>query len=109
MKNEVWFAVNTFLNELRCENTGRETFLKQPEYQCAVMEKIQSYKRLEKTLTQAGNKMFYDDFISSIEKCIKEECQQAYLQGIIDGILIIAGIGNVPCEEIVEKVKKGLD
>lgn len=55
MKNEVWLETAAFLNKLRCENTGRATFIEPKEYRCAMVEKRKQYKQLEQILNEYGH------------------------------------------------------
>ncbi len=98
MKNEVWDKISEFLKELRCENTERSSYINLPEYKNAVKEKGKQMDRFEKILPELSKtqREIIDSYITSVEKCAEEENHQAYMQGIVDILLMLAAIGWIP-------------
>ena len=97
-----------FLKELRCEDTGR---LHSYNYQ--------SIKRLWKKNFHISrfmsrqfvkwqmNKCVIEKYVGLTEQCAEEENQQAYLQGMVDMLLLLSGSGilKVP-SNMLEKIKQ---
>lgn len=111
MENEVWGKAAQFLKELRCENTSRESYLELPEYKAAVTKKskcLNEYEDVIKELQEEKQEII-KRYLFSVECCAEEENQQAYLQGMIDMLMILSGIGFLPAEfkvkDIVEQLK----
>ena len=98
MKNEVWDKISEFLKELRCENTERSSYINLPEYKNAVKEKGKQIDRFEQILSELSKtqREIIHSYITSVEKCAEEENQQAYMQGMVDILLMLAAIGWIP-------------
>lgn len=110
MKNEVWDKISGFLKELRCENTERSSYVNLPEYKNSVKEKgkqIERFEQLVPELSKAQREII-DSYITSVEKCAEEENQQAYIQGMIDMLLLMAGIGWIPESERIKSFIENL-
>lgn len=75
-----------FLKELQCEDTGRISQLKLPEYQKAVKEKFSYQPIYKQTVSEVTDeqKCVIEKYIGLTEQCAEEENQQAYLQGMVD-------------------------
>lgn len=101
MDNVVWNKTVQFLKELRCENTGRDSYLKLPEFKIASEEKARCRKEYEKAIHKVAEEEHekIQQYMDSIEKCAEEENQQAYLQGIVDSMMILSGIGLLQPED----------
>lgn len=109
MNNEIWKKTAVFLKELRCEDTGRDSYIELPDYIEALKEKRESEKGMGEILSQLDEKsrFYIQDYIDKTEKCVEEENQQAYLQGMVDILMILSGIGilKIP-EDILEWIGK---
>lgn len=111
MENEVWNKAAQFLKILRCEDTGRASYLELSEYRTALREKQARYKELEVVMVQAAGRerKIIQDYVDASENCAEEENQQAYLQGIIDSILLMSGMGllekDISIENLIEQLK----
>lgn len=108
MNNEVWVKAAQFFKELRCENTGRSSYLTLPEYKKALEEKVVRYKDYEDVVAKVEKKDRdkIQKYMDSIENCAEEENQQAYLQGIVDSMLILSGMKILePEERIIDMIK----
>ena len=100
MDERVWEKTAQFLKELRCEDTGRLSQLQLPEYQKAMKEKFSYQPIYEQTVCEMTDE----------QKCVIEkyvENQQAYLQGMVDMLLLLSGSGilKVP-SNMLEKIKQ---
>lgn len=109
MDERVWEKTAQFLKELRCEDTGRLSQLQLPEYQKAVKEKF-SYRQIyEQTVSEVTEeqKRIIGKYVGLTEECAEEENQQAYLQGMVDMLLLLSGSGilKVPLD-MLEKIKQ---
>lgn len=106
MQNEVWSRMAQFLKELRCENTGRDSYLELPEYKTALKNKSQLCTEYEETVQkiQGTDRKKIERYVDAVEICAEEENQQAYVQGIVDCILILAGMGIFSREEQVMEI-----
>ena len=90
MDDRIWEKTAQFLKELQCEDTGRISQLKLPEYQKAVKEKFSYYKQTVSEVTDE-QKCVIEKYIGLTEQCAEEENQQAYLQGMVDMLLLLSG------------------
>ena len=109
MDERVWEKTAQFLKELRCEDTGRLSQLQLPEYQKAVKEKFSYQPIYEKTVAEMTNEQrcVIENYVGLTEQCAEEENQQAYLQGMVDMLLLLSGSGilKVP-SNMLEKIKQ---
>lgn len=110
MDERVWEKTAQFLKELRCEDTGRLSQLQLPEYQKAVKEKFSYRPIYEQTVSEVTEeqKRIIGKYVGLTEECAEEENQQAYLQGMVDMLLLLSGSGilKVPLD-MLEKIKQG--
>jgi len=112
MQNEVWEQVGNFLNGLRCENVGRKSYVQFSELKEA--DKLK--KEAQEQYVIVVNKLQTDQRKSSetYVEALKHQAfiteEQAYCQGYVDCIQLLAGVGllenNPEIEKIVEKLKK---
>ena len=109
MDERVWEKTAQFLKELRCEDTGRLSQLQLPEYQKAVKEKFSYQPIYEQTVCEMTDeqKCVIEKYVGLTEQCAEEENQQAYLQGMVDMLLLLCGSGilKVPLD-MLEKIKE---
>lgn len=110
MKNEVWDKIAEFLKELRCENTERSSYINLPEYKSAVKEKGKQIERFEQILPELSKtqREIIDSYVTSAEKCAEEENQQAYMQGMVDILFLLAAIGWIPEAERLKDLIENL-
>lgn len=112
MQNEVWEQVGNFLNGLRCENVGRKSYVQFSELKEA--DKLK--KEAQEQYVIVVNKLQTDQrkSIETYVEALKHQAfiteEQAYCQGYVDCIQLLAGVGllenNPEIEKIVEKLKK---
>lgn len=111
MENTVWSKAAQFLKMLRCEDTGRESYLELPEYKDALEEKRDRRENAEHAFRQIepGDRKEIQEYIDALEACAEEENQQAYLQGIVDSIMLMSGMGilkeTADVKELMEQLK----
>ena len=109
MDERVWEKTAQFLKELRCEDTGRLSQLQLPEYQKAVKEKFSYRPIYEQKVSEVTEeqKRIIGKYVGLTEECAEEENQQAYLQGMVDMLLLLSGSGilKVPLD-MLEKIKQ---
>lgn len=109
MNNEIWKKAAVFLKELRCEGTGRSSYIELPEYKEALKEKRESEQQVEEILSRLDEpgRSCIQDYIDKTEMCAEEENQQAYLQGMVDMLMILSGMGIVKLPtDMKEWIKK---
>ena len=82
MENDIWNEISSFLNQLRCENINRESYIYFQE-----LANIQLKKKMEK---EKVNKLL--DHI------------RAYCQGYVDCIQLLAGLGLLKKSTDMEKI-----
>ena len=109
MDERVWEKTAQFLKELRCEDTGRLSQLQLPEYQQDMKEKFSYQPIYEQTVCEMTDeqKCVIEKYFGLTEQCAEEENQQAYLQGMVDMLLLLSGSGilKVP-SNMLEKIKQ---
>lgn len=96
MDERVWEKTAQFLKELRCEDTGRLSQLQLPEYQKAMKEKFSYQPIYEQTVCEMTDeqKCVIEKYVGLTEQCAEEENQQAYLQGMVDMLLLLSGANS---------------
>lgn len=106
MDDAVWSKTAQFLKELRCENTERDSYLKLPELKKASEEKARCRREYEKAIHNVAEdeREKIQQYMDSIEYCAEEENQQAYLQGIVDSMMILSGIGLLQPEKRIMNI-----
>lgn len=112
MRNEIWNEIGAFLNGLRCGNVERESYIQLPEFEEAKKQKkaaqkifLEELKEMEKNKRQ-----FLENYIEIIQHLAFISEEQAYCQGYVDCIQLLAGLGVLKefpdIKELVEKIKK---
>lgn len=109
MDDRIWEKTAQFLKELRCEDTDRSSHVQLPEYQKAVKEKFSYQPMYKQTVSKVTDeqKCIIEKYVWLTEQCAEEENQQAYLQGMVDMLLLLSGSGilKVPLD-VMEKIKQ---
>ena len=82
MENDIWNEISSFLNQLRCENINRESYI---YISCEDREKLKQY----------GEILEEEAFVSE---------QRAYCQGYVDCIQLLAGLGLLKKSTDMEKI-----
>lgn len=106
MTNEVMEKLEIFLQNLRCENRNRETFVHLEN--CRIeMEKLQKQREVfVQTLNKADSseRKILEGYIEQMQAAAFEEQQEAYLQGFIDAFQIFCGTDLITVNEDVRKI-----
>lgn len=97
-KNIVWSKFAEFLKQLRCEDTDRDSHMHLPEYETALHEKSKARKLYETSiaLISDAERQNIQSYFEKAEICSEEECQQVYMQGMIDCLMILSGLNLIP-------------
>ena len=106
MKNEVTEKLELFLQNLRCEDTKRETLVhldscQEESERLAALE--EEYRRVMDGLDQHSRAILKQYAEQMLSKSFAEQ-QEAYLQGILDAFQILCGLGILSTTENVEKI-----
>lgn len=112
MKKEIWSEISAFLNNLRCGNVSRNTYLHFLELEEA--EKIRKAKEadFEKEMGKlnAEQRQQIEKYLEAVQHLAFMEEERAYCQGYVDCIQLLGGLGvlnsNPDIEMIVSKMKK---
>ncbi|MEF2878639.1 MAG: hypothetical protein U0N90_09505 [Blautia sp.] len=97
-KNIVWSKFAEFLKQLRCEDTDRDSYIHLLEYEMVLHEKGKAKKLYETSmaLISEAERQNIQSYFEKAEICFEEECQQAYMQGMIDCLMILSGMNLIP-------------
>lgn len=106
MKNEVWSEIGAFLNDLRCGNVGRKSYL-----HFAELEEAERTKKAEKAnfliemeKLDANQRQQIEDYFEIVQHQAFLEEERAYCQGYVDCIQLLAGLGMLNSNPDIEKV-----
>ena len=108
MEKVVWDKVKQFLESLRCEDIDRESMVDTPELQEAkelFSDKAAIYQHCIADFPQKDQKKI-EDYVEALKSYSYEECQQAYLQGIVDCMLILYSAGILKPRQELEALLK---
>lgn len=111
MQNEIWDQIGFFLNSLRCENVERESYIYFSELKEAEKVKIEAQKKYEIEVNKmdAEQSRNVEDYVEALRHLAFMVEEQAYCQGYVDCIQLLAGVGllkeNPEIKKIVEKLK----
>lgn len=106
MEKLVWCKVKQFLEELRCEDIDRESKVETCEFQTAkrsLLEKKAVYQQSISCMHKDAQEKI-KDYVEALKECSFEECQQSYLQGMLDCILILFCSGILKPQKELEEV-----
>lgn len=112
MQNEVWEQVGNFLNSLRCENVGRKSYIQFSELKEAdkLKKEAQEQYVIVVNKLQTDQRKSIEAYVEALQHQAFITEEQAYCQGYVDCIQLLAGVGllenNPEIEKIVEKLKK---
>lgn len=112
MQNEVWEQVGNFLNSLRCENVGRKSYIQFSELKEAdkLKKEAQEQYVIVVNKLQTDQRKSIEAYVEALEHQAFITEEQAYCQGYVDCIQLLAGVGllenNPEIGKIVEKLKK---
>lgn len=112
MQNEVWEQIGNFLNSLRCENVERKSYIQFSELNEADKLKKEAQKKYETAVgkLQTDQRNNIEEYVETLQHKAFMAEEQAYCQGYVDCIQLLAGMGmlekNPEIEKIIEKIKK---
>lgn len=112
MQNEVWSEIGAFLNDLRCGNVNRKTYLHFSELEEAEQLRKKEKVNFEVELKRLGaaQRKQVEVYLEVVQHQAFMEEERAYCQGYVDCIQLLAGLGmlnsNPNIEQIIAKVKK---
>lgn len=114
MQNEVWNEIGMFLNQLRCENINRISCVHLPEAEEAEQIKRRTQKEYERVRSKMGEqqKLLIENYVDALQQRAFVSEKQAYCQGYVDCIQLLAGMGMLPCnpeiKEFINTIQKDL-
>lgn len=112
MQNEIWEQIGNFLNSLRCENVERKSYIQFSELKEADKLKKEAQKKYETAVAklQVDQRRNIELYVEVLQHKAFMSEEQAYCQGYVDCIQLLAGMGllekNPEIEKIIEKIKK---
>lgn len=112
MQNEVWSEIGMFLNSLRCENVNRRSYIKFPELKEMEELKKEVYEEfeMEMDMLEMEQRQVIDNYIEILQHRAFIAEEQAYCQGYVDCVQLLAGLGmlekNPDIEKLVEKIRE---
>lgn len=104
----VWNKIYQFLRELRCEDVSWRVCCKTEEYKTASEIKKKKQYQLEKYLerTEDKGRGYIEEYIDSVQECADDECQEAYMQGFLDCLMVLNGAGIIKARKEIEEIIK---
>lgn len=108
MDESVYEKVKQFLAELRCEDMDRESRLELEACRMLKKKRMNMENQVENIVNSlsAAEKKTIDEYHNLLDESCFEESQQAYLQGIVDCILGLAGTGLIKPQKKWEEIIK---
>lgn len=110
MEKLVWDKVKGFLEVLRCEDVDRESIVDTRELQEAkqtLSNRTTVYQQYIANI-QKEDQDKIKDYVEALKAYSSEECQQSYLQGMVDCMLILCGAGILKPKLELESLLKTL-
>jgi len=108
MEKLVWNKVREFLEVLRCEDIDRESIVDTKELQEAkqiLADKNSVYQQaIANVRIEEQEKI--KGYVNALREYSFEECQQAYVQGLVDCMLILSVVGILKPQKEVERLLK---
>lgn len=95
MDGNLWEKVEQFLYQLHYEATDRESHYESQAYKDALKEKEGKSSVFKAVLEHLSDKdsQAVKEYLQASDQCAYEEIQQAYVQGMIDCMMISYGAG----------------
>ncbi len=112
MQNEVWSEIGMFLNGLRCGNVERESYIQIPELAEAQKQKRVVQETFVKELgtMESGQRACVENYMEALKHLAFVSEEQAYCQGYVDCIQLLAGLGVLKefpdIKELVKEITK---
>lgn len=106
MENDIWNEISSFLNQLRCENINRESYIYFQELANIQLKKKMEKEKVNKLLDHISNED--REKLKQYREILEEEAfvseQRAYCQGYVDCIQLLAGLGLLKKSTDMEKI-----
>jgi ribosome assembly protein YihI (activator of Der GTPase) len=112
MENEVWSEIEMFLDDLRCSNVDRESYVLLSEMKEAEKQTKEAKIKLQQELDvlESEHRINIENYIEALKNQAFVAEKQAYSQGYVDCIQLLAGVGLLKksphIEHLIEKIKK---
>ena len=110
MDGTLWEKVEQFLYKMHYEDTDRESHYESKAYLAALQEKearVPSFREVIEQLSER-ERHAVQEYLDAEERCVYEENQQAYVQGIADCIEILSGAGMLKTTKKAAKILEEL-
>ena len=106
MQNEVWSEIGMFLNSLRCENVNRSSYIHLPEMKEAEQLKKATYEEfaMRMEMLETDQRQAVENYIEVLQQRAFVAEKQAYCQGYVDCIQLLAGLGLLKKSTDMEKI-----
>ena len=106
MENDIWNEISSFLNQLRCENITRESYIYFQELANIQLKKKMEKEKVNKLLNHISNED--REKLKQYGEILEEEAfvseQRAYCQVYVDCIQLLAGLGLLKKSTDMEKI-----
>lgn len=106
MDGTLWEKVEQFLYQLHYEDTDRESHYESKAYLAALQDKEDREQSFQEAIKQLSERERHavQEYLDAEERCVYEENQQAYVQGIADCIEILSGAGMLKTAKKVAEI-----
>ena len=106
MNGTLWEKVEQFLYQLHYEDMDRESYYESKAYLVALQEKETREKSFQDAIKQLPERERHvvQEYLDAEKRCVYEENQQAYVQGIADCIEILSGAGMLKTTRKVTEI-----
>lgn len=108
MDGTLWEKVEQFLYQLHYEDTDRESHYESKAYLAALQEKEARVPPFREAIAQLPERERHvvQEYLDTEERCVYEENQQAYVQGMLDCIEILSGARILKSTKEVAEILK---
>ncbi len=106
MDGTLWEKVEQFLYQLHYEDMDRESHYESKTYLSALQGKEAREQAFQEAIKQLPERERHavQEYLDAEERCVYEENQQAYIQGIADCIEILSGAGMLKTTKKVAEI-----
>lgn len=106
MDGTLWEKVEQFLYQLHYEDTDRVSHYESKAYLAALQEKEARVPPFREAIAQLPERERHavQEYLDVEERCVYEENQQAYVQGIADCIEILSGAGMLKTRKTAAEI-----
>ncbi len=105
MDEELLEKAKQFLYQLHYEDTDRESHYVSQAYKSALQEKKEQSAEFKTVIERlpVKDRQSVKKYLQASDQCAYEEIQQAYVQGIIDCLQIVCGLGMMKSSRLVNE------